>query len=234
MAGANESVLESGVEDLHSGDRMTQAEFHRIYERMPESFQAELIGGIVYVASPVKRPHGVYQVSLSAVFAGFAGATPGVEAGDNATIILGDEDEPQPDLYLRILPEYGGQSRDTVDEYIAKAPELVAEIAHSSRAIGLHDKRERYTRFNVLEYLVLCLRPLELRWFDLALGHELQPDSAGAYRSRVFPGLWVHGQGLRERDYAQLMSVLTAGLESPDHLSFRTRLATHRQSDPAS
>jgi hypothetical protein len=31
--------------ELHSGDKMTQEEFHRIYSQMPEDFQAELVGG---------------------------------------------------------------------------------------------------------------------------------------------------------------------------------------------
>ena len=41
--------------DLHTGDRMTREEFHRIYQQMPEDFEAELIGGTVYVGSPLKR-----------------------------------------------------------------------------------------------------------------------------------------------------------------------------------
>jgi hypothetical protein len=44
--------------ELHSGDHMTRAEFHRIYEQTLKNFKAELIGGIVFVASPLKRPHG--------------------------------------------------------------------------------------------------------------------------------------------------------------------------------
>ncbi len=61
--------------------------------------------------------------------------TPGFEASDNATVVLGEENEPQPDLFLRILPQFGGQTRTTKDQYVEDAPELVAEIAHSSRAI---------------------------------------------------------------------------------------------------
>ena len=103
-------------EELHSGDRMTQAEFHRIYEKMPEDFQAELIGGVVYVASPLRRRHATQHISLSALLAVYEASTPGVDAGDNATIILDEQDEPQPDVYLRILPAHGGQSRDTDDD----------------------------------------------------------------------------------------------------------------------
>ena len=53
--------------ELHTGDRMTRKEFHRVYEKMPEGFQAELIGGLVYVASPLKRRHGTNQLPLSII-----------------------------------------------------------------------------------------------------------------------------------------------------------------------
>ena len=92
--------------ELHNGDRMKRAEFHRMYEQMPKRFKAELIGGIVYLASPLRRRHGTHHVRMSVVFGLYEGQTPGVEAGDNATVILSDDDEPQPDLFLRILPQY--------------------------------------------------------------------------------------------------------------------------------
>ena len=90
---------------LHSGDHMTQAEFHRRYEAYPEDVKFELIGGIVHMSSPLLWPHGSYHLRLSGVFFLYEEATPGVEGLDNATTILGEESEPQPDLALRILPE---------------------------------------------------------------------------------------------------------------------------------
>ena len=111
--------------ELHSGDRMTREEFHRLYERAPEGFTAELIGGIVYVATPLKRRHGIAHPGLTTVLYTYAGHTPGLEVGDNATVQLGEKSEPQPDLYLRVLPEYGGQSGTTADDYVRGAPELI-------------------------------------------------------------------------------------------------------------
>lgn len=211
--------------ELHSGDRMSREEFHRIYERMPEDFKAELIGGIVYVASPLRRPHGTVHTALNGLLFIYAANTPGTEAADNATIILSDDAEPQPDLLLRILPERGGQSQDTPDEYIAGPPEFLAEIAHSSRAIDLHAKRRDYARYGVLEYLVLCLGEEELRWFDLRTDKELQPDSDGVYRVRTFPGLWIHREALLAKDYKRTIAVLEQGLATPEHAAFVARLA---------
>lgn len=54
--------------ELQTGDRMTADEFMRVYEQTPEDFKAELIGGIVYVASPLKRRHGTMHPALGTVF----------------------------------------------------------------------------------------------------------------------------------------------------------------------
>src|SRR4029079_16741129 len=102
---------------------------------------------------------------LSTLLYLYEGNTPGVESGDNATLLLGDEGEPQPDLYLRLLPEYGGQTTTTPDDYIVGGPEAILEIAHSSLAIDLHQKKDDYARFGVKEYLVVCLRERRIRWF---------------------------------------------------------------------
>jgi Uma2 family endonuclease len=217
--------------ELHSGDRMTREEFHRIYEQMPEEFRAELIGGIVYVASPLKWRHGTNHLPLGSLFFAYEGKTPGVESGDNTTILLGEEGEPQPDLYLRILREFGGQSWMTKEEYVAGPPELLAEIAHSSHAIDLHDKREDYARYGVLEYLVVCLRERQLRWFDLRAGQELLPDADGVFRIHTFPGLWIHGKALLSKDYGLLMATLERGLATAEHAAFVRRLAAFRSAE---
>jgi hypothetical protein len=224
-----QKLAETVVEELHSGDRMTQAEFHRLYEQTAEKLKAELVGGIVFVASPLRRPHSTYHLTLGATLRCYSGFTAGTEAGDNATVILGEEEEPQPDLYLRILPEHGGQSRDTPNEYIAGAPELVAEIAHSSRAIDLHLKRRDYTRHGVKEYLVLLVREKEVRCFDLAADRDWPVDSDGIFRSGAFPGLWLYLGALVADDYQVLMRVLQQGLATPEHAAFVQQLAARRR-----
>jgi hypothetical protein len=211
--------------ELHSGDRMTREEFHRIYKQMPNDFKAELIGGIVYVASPLRLRHATDHLDLGVLFGVYRWNTPGVEAGDNATVLLSDEDEPQPDLFLRILPQYGGQSRTTGKGYIDGAPELLAEIAYSSRAIDLHKKKDQYTAHGVCEYIVACVREKQLRWFDLRAGQEFTADAEGVFRSQLFPGLWVHNTALFARDYQRLMATLNQGLAMPEHTAFVNKLS---------
>src|SRR5262245_28044590 len=171
-----------GENELATGDHMTREEFHRIYAATSDAFRAELIGGIVYVPSPLRRQHGVHHLLLGALFAAYAARTPGVEVGDNATVLLGEDAEPQPDLYLRLLPESGGQSRTTDDDYVLGAPELIAEIAHSSRAIDLHAKKDDYARYGVHEYVVVTLREGRMHWFDLRAGREPDAGADGILR----------------------------------------------------
>jgi hypothetical protein len=223
------SVEADAVPLLCNGDRMNQREFHRRYEAYPEDEKFELIGGIVYMASPLRQPHGRYHPKLSHALSNYEDATPGVELSDNATQILGEESEPQPDLALRILPEYGGQSRVTDDEYYEGPPELIAEIAHSSRAMDMNQKRQDYEQAGVLEYLVLCVEERELHWFSFATKKMTRPDRQGVARSNVFPGLWINVPALMERDGRRLIETVQKGLSSRAHAAFVKRLEKVRR-----
>jgi Uma2 family endonuclease len=213
---------------LVNGERMKQPEFHRRYEACPEDEKWELIGGIVYLTSGKPRPlplaHSRYAGKIGLVLELYELATPGVETLHNATAILDEESEPQPDLGLRILPEYGGQSRTTADDYLEGAPELLVEVAHSRRALAMHGKRDDFERTGVLEYLVLCMEEQEVHWFDFPRGGLIRPNRQGVSRSRVFPGLWLDVAALLRRDSARLMEVLQQGLASRAHTAFVKRL----------
>lgn len=214
---------------LVPGQRLKQREFHRRYEAYPEDVKFELIGGVVHMAAALRRAHGGYHPELTGVLWMYKSATPGIEVLDNATTILGEESEPQPDLELRILFDYGGQSRETEDDYVEGPPELVIEVAHSSRDIDLNEKRDDYERAGVLEYLVLCVAEQELHWFHFSTGQELRPNRKGIWRSRVFPGLWIDGRALLERHSARLIEVVQQGLASREHERFVKRLQAARR-----
>ncbi len=215
--------------ELHNGDHMSQAEFHRIYSEMPEDFRAELIGGIVYVASPLKRSHGTPHVFLSTLLGTYALETPGTEPGDNTTLILGEDSEPQPDLYLRVLPEFGGQSTTDDEDYVVGAPELVVEVANTSRTIDLHRKLDDYAKYGVLEYVVVSTRDERLFWFDLASG-ESSESTDGIVRVRSFPGLWIDVAAVLSGS-PRMMDALRQGLASAEHAEFVKRLASRRATD---
>jgi len=211
---------------LENGDKLDQKTFHRRYEAMPDDVRAELIGGIVFMPSPLKRPHGKMHPHVSRWLTEYEDATPGIELFDNATNILGPESEPQPDLCLLLPPDKGGQTREE-DEYIVGAPELVIEIATKKEAIDLHGKKTDYEKEGVKEYLVVVLRQKEIHWFIRRGGAfaELPPGPDGIHRSEVFPGLWLDGQALLRLDRPRLLEVLRQGLASPEHAAFVQRLS---------
>ena len=155
--------------------------------------------------------------------------TPGVEASDNATVRLDWDNEPQPDASLRILPEFGGQSRNE-DGYVALAPEWVGEIAGSSASYDLHDKLEAYRRNGVREYFVWRTEDGALDWF-VHRGGRYEPLAAGTdglLRSEVFPGLWLDPAALLAGDLRRVLEVLNTGRASPEHESFVAQLQTRR------
>lgn len=172
-------------------ERLKQDEFLRRYEAMPAIDRAELIEGVVYLPSPVSADdHGVPHFDLNGWLFTYRARTPGVRGGDNSTLKLDVDNCPQPDGYLRLLPECGGQSR-LVDGYIEGAPELVAEVAASSESYDLFDKLNAYRRDGVREYVVWRVRNQAIDWFMLEGGqfHPRLPDDDGIFRSKVFPGL---------------------------------------------
>ena len=59
--------------------------------------------------------------------------------GDNPTVRLDFDNEPQPGALLRIGQANGGQSGISEDDYVEGAPELIVEIAASSASYDLHD-----------------------------------------------------------------------------------------------
>ncbi len=220
--------LMSGTPLLCNGDRLDQAEFHRRYLQYPDHVKFELVGGIVYMASPLSLPHSDYDDEVGFILGLYRRATPGTQALHNATTILSEDDEPQPDLGLRILPDYGGLSRDQ-DRYVGGAIELVAEIAVSSRAIDLHAKRDAYKNAGVIEYLVVCVESRELFWFHFPDDTQLSPDKKGVLRSKVFPGLWIHAEALLDLDSAKVRRVTEEGLASRPHAAFVRKLERQRK-----
>jgi Uma2 family endonuclease len=225
------SASNGAIPPLENGDRLTRAEFERRYDAMPELKKAELIEGEVYMSSAVRHGRHSQPHSVLVTYLGFYAAhTPGVESGDNGSIRLDLDNEPQPDAYLIILPEQGGQARISEDDYIEGAPELVAEVATSSVSYDLGKKLNAYRRNGVREYVVWRVLDRELDWFENREGRfDLKLVAAdGMMRSAVLPGLWIDPAALVRRDVAAALAVLQQGLSSQEHGEFVGRLERAR------
>jgi hypothetical protein len=230
--------VEKRIPRLENGDRLTRAEFERRYNAMPEIKKAELIGGRVYMPSPVRqiehsRPNGFIVTWLGVYLA----ATPGTDMGDNATVRFNDDSDPQPDALLMLLPELGGSSWIDEKGYLAGAPELIAEIAASTTSFDLHDKKDAYLLHDVREYIVWRTEDREIDWFRLEDGQyvKAEPDEEGIIESQVFPGLRLATRALLAGDLARVLAELQKGLDSSEHAAFVQKLAnaksiTHTES----
>lgn len=214
---------------LENGDRLSREEFERRYEAMPHLKKAELIEGVVYVASPVLLPtHAQPHARIITLLGNYAFATPGVNIADNGSVRIDDDNEPQPDVCLWIDVSGKGQAQVDKDGYLSGAPELVIEIAASSASYDLHDKLEVYRYSGVREYGIWLTYRREFYWFRLE-GEEYQavlPDEKGVIASTAFPGLCLNLKALLTDDMTWAMADLQAGLQSDEHRHFVEWLAS--------
>jgi Uma2 family endonuclease len=213
---------------LDNGDRMKAAEFEARYSAMPHVKRADLLRGVVYMPSPVRyedhaTPHGMVTTWIGM----YRMLTPGVDFGADGTIRLDDDNQPQSDVCLRVPAAAGGQSRLSDDDYVTGAPELVCEVAASSRSYDLGVKKDVYAQFGVREYVVWQVEENGIDWFVLRDGGYVStdPGPGDLFRSEVFPGLWLDWKALLNGDLAGVFAALQRGCATPEHQSFVRRLA---------
>jgi Uma2 family endonuclease len=212
---------EKRIPPLHSGDRLTAEEFDRRYAATPEKFKAELIKGVVYVASPVTyEEHGGPHFDIIAWLGMYRVATPGIRGGDNTTVRL-PGNRPQPDACLFIDPLSGGRVA-IVDRYIVGGPECIAEIAATSESYDLGDKLDVYRQFGVKEYIVWRVFDEAIDWFVLRGDkyERLPVSDDGIYRSETLPGLWLDAPALLHGDMERVSHVAQQGIVDAIHADF--------------
>jgi hypothetical protein len=224
---ATPQLPQSDVPPLEPGDRLTRDEFERRYDAMPHLKKAELIEGVVYMPSPVElEGHGEEHGGLMTWMGNYRWHTPGVRFGDNTSIKLDLQNEPQPDDLLMIDPNKGGRAKINNKGYIVGGPELVGEVAATSASYDLNVKLQVYRRNEVQEYVVWRTRDRAVDWFVLKR-RRFQPlplSSSGLYQSEVFPGLWLDPAALIRGDFRRVDQVLRQGLRSREHTAFVARL----------
>ena len=215
---------------LVNGQHLDQPTFHERYEAMPDGTWAELVGGRVYMPSPVRNEHGEHDDHVASWIVRYKRSAKGLRSGKNSTVILGHFGETQPDGHLRIPEELGGQTH-IERGFIVGAPELVVEIARTSRSYDLNGKKAEYAEAGVKEYIVVELDPDRVHWFIRRGDHfeDLSPGTDGIYRSEEFPGLWLDPDALLNEDLDRLSEVLEQGLATPEHAAFAAKLAAARE-----
>ncbi len=221
------SSVEQITEPLIAGERLSREEFLRRWEALPDVKRAELIEGVVYLASPVNRAHCYHDSSANFWLGYYCLYTLGCRAGSNGTWLMLN-DAPQPDVHVCILPEYGGQS-GVEGELASGAPELIVEVSHSTASRDMGPKLRLYRSAGVCEYVNLL--PKRVIWRRFTDGREtlIDADSEGILKSTVLPGLWLDPAALLRKDLERVVKVLERGLASPEHAAFVTELASRRR-----
>lgn len=194
---------------------------------MPKHVRAELIDGIVYMASAVRAEyHGRPHATMMAFLGYYRVATAGIDLLDNASYIANDRHEPQPNCILRIEETYGGSSWVNEDDYLEGSPELVVEIAASSISFDLREKFDLYEQKGVREYIVWRVLDEQLDWFMLENGkYNLRSaDENGMIESEAFPGLRLNVTALLDRRLKTVLEDLQKGIESEKYQEFTKRL----------
>ena len=218
---------------LESGDRLTRDEFERRYAASAVH-KAELIRGVVYVASPVRSDvHGSPHLILSMWAGLFVARTPGTDGACDATVRLTPDSEPQPDIMLCIEERHGGRAQLDSSGYLGGPPELVVEIAASSASYDLHDKKAAYADAAIQEYVVWRTLDRAIDCFHLRDGrYERAPAATdGIWRSEVLPGLWLDCEAAIERDRTGVLDTLEQGLATEAHREFVAQLRAAAAND---
>ena len=205
------------------GDRLSVNEFLERWEQMPDLKFAELIAGTVHMPSPVSYEHGRRDTQMHLLLATYAMRTSVCEALSNATWVM-MQNAPQPDIALRMLPEFGG--RTTVARKLATGPpELIVEISYSSRSIDFGPKSVLYQKAGVMEYLAVLLEEQRFDWRVLEgqSYRSLHADASGVFQAIVFPGLWLNEPAFWKSDATGMMATLEDGLHSEECRKFLRR-----------
>ncbi len=217
--------------ELENGDRLKRAEFEQRFDAMPELKKAELVKGVVYMGSPVRRnKHGKPHAMMMGWLATYYAATPGTDFCDNGSVRVDEDNMPQPDGDLRIEEQCDGQSYIDDDDYLQNVPELVIEIASSTASYDLHDKLDMYLLHGAKEYLVWRVLDKQIDWFVSQAGTyvRLQPDANGIMASTIFPGLRLAVNALLVGELATVFTELQKGIASDEHQAFVAQLAERR------
>ena len=191
---------------------MSRDEFMRRWEQIPELKQAELIEGVVYLASPVSLAHGSYDALFVQWLGRYSFAVQkGLKITTNTTVPIGYSTF-QPDIALF----HPANAEDADRKYLEHVPDLVVEISHSSRSYDLGPKLAAYRSAGLRDYITVLLEDQRVEWRVLsgARYRLLQPAKDGILRSPNFPGLWLDTLALFPPNERRLFGAIDRGLEA--------------------
>lgn len=173
--------------------------FLEFCERIPEGQKADLIEGVIHVASPDNIEHHDIGFWIARVLSDFLD-----EKGIGGRVFhsriafrLDKFNAPEPDLaYVR--PE---RTHLVQDAHIAGPPDWAVEIiSPDSVQRDYEKKRQQYERFGVPEYWIIDPLQRRITCYRLTTGGIYQPvrQRGGKIVSTIIPGWWLRTDWLWE------------------------------------
>ncbi|MDZ7363441.1 MAG: Uma2 family endonuclease [candidate division KSB1 bacterium] len=169
-------------------ERVTFDEFCSLVR---EDQKADLIDGVIYMASPAALEHEDEFGFIFMVVRGYVRRKGlGVVLGSRAAMKLSDEDAPEPDLMFISKAKLAKAAGKAV---LGTADLVIEIISPGSRRLDLVEKSELYAKFGVLEYWAIDpYRQLAHFWKNNAgIWEDLPVDAMGIFRSSILPGFWL-------------------------------------------
>jgi Uma2 family endonuclease len=170
-------------------DLVTVEEFHSL---VPDGQKADLIDGVIYMASPDSLRANELTLFLSWLFRGFieARGAGGKVVFSRYAFRLGDFSAPEPDVaYVRAervgLMGEGG---------MRGGPDIAVEVvSRESRQRDYETKRRLYEEAGVSEYWIIDPIQKRVEFLVLTDGrYELASlEQNRVFRSRALPGFWI-------------------------------------------
>jgi Uma2 family endonuclease len=169
-------------------------------ELIEDGEKADLIDGVIYIASPETRPHNNLNGFVYQLIEGFTAARDidGFAFFSRFSCKISDYRAPEPDVGY-VLPE---RMHVVEQRHILGGPDIAVEIvSRDSRKRDYEVKRELYEAAGVTEYWIIDPLKDQALFLGLREGqYEPMPlDNEHIFHSGVIPGFWLDRQWLFQK-----------------------------------
>jgi Uma2 family endonuclease len=164
--------------------------FDDFCQRVTDGQKADLIDGVIYMASPDNWDNGLFFNWFSTILAGYVSERElGAIVGSRVAFYLDEFNSPEPDLaFVQTLR----LKLATKVEFNGPPDAAIEIVSPDSVRRDYDEKRELYRAAGVREYWIID--PIKYQVTMLRLGSRRRfrevPPSDGVYRSEVVKGFW--------------------------------------------
>lgn len=181
--------------------------FEEFLDIVPDGQQADLLDGVIFMASPDSTTDNKLNVWLCTVMNGFVDATDaGTVYVSRVAYRIGPKRGPEPDLSFLSKDQESTRRRG----YIAGPPKVAVEIVSADSLYRDYvQKRGMYEAAGVLEYWIVDPHKRKATILNLVRGRyrERKPVRS-IWKSKAVPGFWLDVRWLWDENRPKAYDVL--------------------------